>query len=192
MDRADHVALLRGINVGGHNALPMAELRSTCAGLGWRDVRTYIQSGNVVFRADAGAARLEHDLEQALERRFGLRVPVLVRAAAAWPDYVRGNPFPEESREEGNRVMLALSRAPLLPDAVDRLRERAADGERIERVGDALWIHFPAGSGRSKLSPGLLDRLAGSPVTTRNWRTVVKLHEMSVRPGGGSHASGRQ
>lgn len=182
MDQTDHIALLRGINVGGHHAVPMAGLRSSCAELGWRDVRTYIQSGNVIFGAAGETTRLEKDLEQALERRFGLRIPVIVRAASEWPGYVRGNPFPDESHEEGNRVMLALSKDPPRADAVENLRQRAADGERIERVGDALWIHFPSGSARSKLSPALLDRLAGSPVTTRNWRTVLKLHELCVRP----------
>ena len=74
--------------------------------------------------------------------------------------------------------MLALCGAPPNEDAVDLLLHRAADGERITRVGDALWIHYAGGAGRSKLSPAILDRAAGSPVTTRNWRTVLKLAEM--------------
>lgn len=173
------IALLRGINVGGRNMIPMPELRALCAGLGWGDVQTYIQSGNLLFRAGAEAARLEADLERAIERRFGPAIPVLVRAAAEWPDYVAGNPFPEASRSEPNLVMLALSKAPPERDAVERLTERAAGGERIARVHDALWIHYASGSGRSKLSPALLDRLVGSPVTTRNWRTVLKLDELA-------------
>jgi uncharacterized protein (DUF1697 family) len=75
--------------------------------------------------------------------------------------------------------MLALSKAAPKSDAVKGLRERAANGERVIRVGDALWIHFRSGVARSKLSPALLDRLAGSPVTTRNWRTVLKLDELA-------------
>jgi len=173
------IALLRGINVGGRTRIPMAELRALCAGLGWEDVRTYIQSGNVVFRAGAAAPALEEALERAVERRFGFPVPVIVRAAAEWPAYVEGNPFPEASGAEPNRVMLALSKAPPREEAVEGLRERAADGERIERVGDALWIHYAQGSGRSKLTPALLDRAAGSPVTTRNWRTVLQLGELA-------------
>lgn len=173
------VALLRGINVSGHNGVPMAELRSLCVGLGWGDVQTYIQSGNVVFRADGAAAALEEELERAIERRFGFPVPVMVRAAADWPGYVEGNPYPEASGAEPNRVMLALSKAPPKEGAVEGLRERAADGERIARVGDALWIHYAGGSGKSKLTPALLDRLVGSPVTTRNWRTVLRLGELA-------------
>lgn len=173
------VALLRGINVGGHNKLPMAELRALCAELGWADTRSYIQSGNLVFTAQGTAAELEAVLEQAIEDRFSLTVPAIVRAASAWPPYIDQNPFPHASEQTPNLVMLALSRNPPAADTESRLRERASESERISRTGDALWIHYGDGSGRSKLTPALLDRAAGSPVTTRNWRTVLKLGEMA-------------
>jgi uncharacterized protein (DUF1697 family) len=173
------IALLRGINVGGHRIIPMAKLRSLCADNGWDDVQTYVQSGNLVFAATATASVLEAELEQLLEHCFGFSVPVIVRSAADWSSYVQCNPFVEASENEPNLVMLALSKAPPNPDAVEGLLERAAAGERVARVGDALWIHFGGGVARSKLSPGLLDRLVGSPVTTRNWRTVLKLGELT-------------
>jgi uncharacterized protein (DUF1697 family) len=173
------IALLRGINVSGHNKIPMAELRPMCTELGWGDVQTYIQSGNLVFTAGDAPAALESELERAIERRFGLLIPVIVRAATDWPAYVKSNPFPEACEKEPNAVMLALSKAPPKADAETGLRERATYGERIVRVGDALWIHFSNGVAKSKLSPGLLDRLVGSPVTTRNWRTVLKLGELA-------------
>jgi uncharacterized protein (DUF1697 family) len=176
------VALLRGINVSGRNTIPMAELRTLCTELGWADVQTYIQSGNVVFTAREPAPRIETVLEQAIERHFGLAVPVIVRAAADWPAYIHGNPYPDASRSEPNLVLLALSKSPPRPDAADGLRERAANGERIAQVGDAIWIHYAGGVGKSKLSPALLDRLVGSPVTGRNWRTVLKLHDLTRRP----------
>lgn len=177
MSSLTFIALLRGINVGSSARIPMADLRILCEDLGWNDVRTYIQSGNVVFSADVSAAVLERDLEQALERRFGLTVSVLVRSGPQWSDYVRSNPFADASEREPNLVMLALAKLSPKADAVDRLRERATV-EQVERAGDALWIHFAGGSGRSKLTPGLLDRFAGSPVTTRNWRTVLKLEQL--------------
>lgn len=178
MSLSSFIALLRGINVGGVR-VPMPELRSLCEERGWADVQTYIQSGNVLFRAQGEPARLEEELEEAVERRFGFSVSVLVRSADEWPAYVQGNPFQEESRSEPNLVMLAFSKEPPKSDAADLLQERAAGGERVVRVGDALWIHFASGSARSKLTPALLDRLAGSPVTTRNWRTVLKLEELA-------------
>jgi uncharacterized protein (DUF1697 family) len=172
------IALLRGINVGGHNKIPMAELRALCGDLGWTDVQTYIQSGNLIFRAAGEVRELEKALEGAIERRFGLEIPVMVRAASEWSCYLNGNPFPEASQREPNLVMLALSKAPPRQDAVAALVERAAGGERIVQVDDALWIHFAGGAARSKLAPALLDRLVGSPVTTRNWRTTLKLAEL--------------
>jgi uncharacterized protein (DUF1697 family) len=173
------IALLRGINVGGHNKIPMAELRSLCVNLGWGDVQSYIQSGNLIFKAGRGAVHLETELEEAIDGLFGLSIPVIVRAAADWSAYMASNPFPNEAEREPNLVMLALSKAPPTEDAAQKLQERAADGERIAQVGDALWLHYPQGSGRTKLSPSLLDRLVGSPVTTRNWRTVLKLDELT-------------
>lgn len=173
------IALLRGINVSGRNKIPMAELRSLGADLGWHSVQSYIQSGNLLFQAGATAASLETELEQAIERHFGLSIPVIVRAAAEWPGYISGNPYRKACLREPNLVMLALSKAPPNVDAADRLRERAAAGERIAQIGNALWIHYGSGVARSKLTPALLDRLAGSPVTTRNWRTVLKLHELA-------------
>ena len=176
---AAFIALLRGINVSGHNRIPMAELRSLCTELGWSDIQTYIQSGNVVFQAGATPARLEAELERALERRFDLSTPVIVRATEDWPTYVEGNPYPDASEREPNLVMLALSKAAPNSDAVEGLQERAAGGERITQVGNALWIHYASGAARSNLSTALLDRLVGSPVTTRNWRTVLKLDELA-------------
>lgn len=172
------VALLRGINVSGKNRVPMAELRQLCEDLGWSDVATYIQSGNVVFAGKSTAKTHEAELEQAIERGFGLSIPVLVRAAKDWPAYVGGNPFPQAAEAEPNRLMLCLSQRPPNDNAAEKLQERANDGERVKLVGDALWIHFAAGAGTSKLSPALIDRLVGSPVTARNFRTVVKLQDM--------------
>lgn len=172
------IALLRGINVGGRNKISMPELRSMCAGLGWEDIQSYIQSGNLVFKAGTTPASLETELEREIERRFGLLIPVIVRAAADWQAYVKGNPYPDASQSEPNLVILALSKAPPEQDAVKGLRDSAHNGERIVQVGDALWIHYAGGVGRSKLSTALLDRVVGSYVTTRNWRTVLKIDEL--------------
>jgi uncharacterized protein (DUF1697 family) len=172
------IALLRGINVGGRARLPMVELRSLCDGLGWSDVKTYIQSGNVVLTAPASRAEVEATLELAIRSRFGLAVPVIARPAREWAAYIASNPWPDVAEREPNLLMLALPKAAPRAGAVDALRERAANGERIEPAGDGLWIHYVGGAGRSKLSPGLLDRAIGSPVTTRNWRTVMELQRM--------------
>ncbi|HEY0327087.1 MAG TPA: DUF1697 domain-containing protein, partial [Allosphingosinicella sp.] len=172
-----YVALLRAVNVGGCK-LPMAELRETCAELGWDQVETYIQSGNIVFEVAGKPAALEAALEQAVAKRFGFERPVIVRSAKQWADYAKGSPFPDAERDEPNRLMLALSKSPPKAEAAKLLEEKASAGEQVKLKGDALWIHYPAGAGTSKLTPALFDKAAGSPVTQRNWRTVLKLQEM--------------
>lgn len=178
MSERKRIALLRGINVGGHNKLPMAGLRDLCAGLGWQDVQSYIQSGNLVFTAAAGPAVLETDLERGILEQFGLEISVIVRLASAWAAYMDANPFPAAAEREPNFVHILLSKVPPASDSAERLQERAKDGERVALAGETLWIHYPNGAGRSKLTPALLDRLAGSPVTARNWKTALKIAEM--------------
>src|SRR5687768_12141100 len=107
---ASFIALLRGINVGGRSKVPMAALRDLCAGLGWRDVRTYINSGNVVFEASAQGPALESSLEDALEGAFGFAPAVIVRSAARVKALAAANPFPEASEAEPNRVLVGLSK----------------------------------------------------------------------------------
>ena len=172
------IALLRAVNVGGRK-LPMAELRELCGELGWEEVETYIQSGNVVFRAKSGAATLEAKLEKAIGARFDLDVPVIVRTAAQWAGYAQANPFPHVARDEPNRLQLLVSKAPPKADAAAILIERARAGESVRAAGGVLWFHYPEGVGTSKLTPALVDKACGSPSTARNWRTVVKLKEMA-------------
>ncbi|MEA3029557.1 MAG: hypothetical protein QOJ53_477 [Sphingomonadales bacterium] len=168
------VALLRAVNVGGRK-LPMADLRALCGELGWTGVATYIQSGNLVFSAKGTPAALEGVLEEAIADRFGMAVPVVVRTAAIWSTYPPASPF---SREPPNRVMLLLAKAPPAEGAEAVIEARAQAGERVRRVGDALWFHYPEGAGTSKLTPSLIDRAVGSPATARNYNTVLKLKEM--------------
>ena len=172
-----YVALLRAVNVGGCK-LPMAQLRQVCADLGWDKVETYIQSGNVVFEAADKPAALEAALEKAVAKRFGFERPVIVRSAGQWAAYAKGSPFPEAERDEPNRLMLGLSKNPPKVDTPKLLEAKAVAGERVKLRGDALWVHYPAGAGTSKLTPALFDKAVGSPVTQRNWRTVLKINEM--------------
>jgi uncharacterized protein (DUF1697 family) len=176
------IALLRGINVGGHNRILMPELRELAAALGWADVQSYLQSGNLVFRAGSSPQQLAVELERAIDTRFGLPVPVVIREATEWTGYVAGNPFTGATASEPGLVMLAVSKDPPTEGAAAELQTRATQGERVRQVGDAVWIHYAGGAGRSRLSPGLLDRVVGSAVTTRNWRTVSALATMAVMP----------
>src|SRR3954468_21044845 len=170
-----HIALLRGINVGGHRKVPMAQLRALAEELGFANVRTYVASGNLVFDDDGEGAALEARLEQAIERAFGFPVDVIVRSAAQWVAYVRANPMMEESERHPNQVMMMTGKeAPTQAD-VDALARRASANERVALAGKAIWIWFGDGAGRSKLGG------AGPKGvwTSRNWRTILKLEEMA-------------
>lgn len=172
------VVLLRGINVGGHRKLPMAGLRDTLAAAGCTDVSTYIQSGNAVCRAQGELAALESAIEVAIAEAFGFHVDTLVRDGAQWDEYVRSASFPDAASARANLLLLALARRPLLAGAGEQLAARCTGGERIAVLPDALWIDHADGVARSKLTPAALDRAAGSPVTARNWRTVLQLQTM--------------
>lgn len=174
-----YVALLRGINVGGTRKLPMAELRTLCAAEGFADIGTYIQSGNLVLTSDEPAEAVATRLQAAITAHFEMIVPVVVRTAAAWRRYAAGSPFPEAEAARPNLLLLCLPIAPLAADAVATLAARAASRERVAAAGeDAFWIDFGESVGNSKITPGSIDRAAGSPVTTRNWNTVLAINAM--------------
>jgi uncharacterized protein (DUF1697 family) len=174
------IALLRGVNVGGHRPVPMAELRRLAVEAGFAEVETWIQSGNLVLTTAKTAAAVEAKLERAIAKRFGFAVDVVARTAAAWARYVTGNPFPTAAQERPHHVLLGLSRRRPSPAAAAALRARATLGEQVEVRGDGLWLDYAGGVGKSKLAPAVLDQAVGSPVTARNWTTVLKLAELAM------------
>lgn len=168
------VALLRGINVGGNNLLPMAALRRLGSGLGWQDLRTYIASGNLVFRAGGEAAGLAHDLRRAIAAQIGGDVPVIVLPAAALRAALRACPFDPEA---GKRVHgFFLWSDPVLDSAaLERLR---APSERLTVQDRVAWLYAPEGIGRSKLAEKFDKVVTGTQMTARNLNTLHKLVEM--------------
>lgn len=173
------VALFRGINVGGNRKVPMGELRTLAEELGFGEIETYINSGNLVFEAGKlSAAQAASRLDRAVQEHFGFSVDIIVRSAKQWSGYAAENPFPAAAKSRPNLLMLGLSKLPPAKGAAELLAERAGKNERVKISGDAIWVDFADGVGRSKLNPGLFDKAAGSPVTLRNWRTVQKLAEL--------------
>jgi len=170
------VALVRGINVGG-KVVPMERLRALFAEHGLEDVRTYIQSGNLVFSATGTAALIARKTAAAFAEEFGIDVPVIVRTASQWKAYLA--PPKAFAHEPPNRVALGLSKKAPHKDAPRLLAERAKAGERVELAGDALWVHYPEGMGRTELTPARIDKAVGSPTTARNLNTVRKLAELA-------------
>lgn len=174
MAAATHIALLRGINVGGHRRVPMAELRALATGAGYGAVQTHLASGNLVLASDQPAEAVEQTLERLIADHFGFAVDVVVRSAAQWRSYLDANPFLDESDQTPNLVMLCIGKQPASDAHVSALQARAGENERVVRQGDALWLYFGDGSGRSKMGVGP----AAGIWTTRNVRTVRSLAEM--------------
>ncbi|MEX0786370.1 MAG: DUF1697 domain-containing protein [Dehalococcoidia bacterium] len=171
-----HIALLRGINVGGTKKVAMAELRDFFGALRFDDVQTLLQTGNVVFRADDRAgADLETMLELEARSRLGLDTAFFVRTAPEWESIVERNPFPDAAgRDPGHLVVLALKDAPK-PAAFDALRDAIRCPEVIQGDGKQLYVVYSEGIGRSKLTNKLMEGKLGTRVTGRNWNTVLKL-----------------
>lgn len=180
-DRAGdvHAALLRGINVGGRNRLPMERLRAIFADAGCRSIRTYIQSGNVVFEAPpAVAERLPTAVPDLIEEELGFRVPVVVRCAAELEDVVAGNPFGAATAEAGILHVVFLADEPD-PDAVERLEpDRSPPDEFVVR-GREIYLRCPNGMARTKLTNAYFDSRLDTVSTMRNWRTTLKLLKMA-------------
>lgn len=166
-----HIALLRGINVGGHRKVPMADLRTLAVEAGYGDVQTYVASGNLILSSDDTTAKIEAALERATAARFGFAVDVVTRTATQWAGYLTANPFAAEGAADPNLVMLCLGKHPATDTHLAAVRATAAGSERAERRGDALWLYFADGAARSKM---MLGPKAGV-WTTRNLRSVQKI-----------------
>lgn len=168
------VAMLRGINVGGHHKLPMAELRELVEGLGHTGVRTYINSGNLVFTATGSVAKRTVELERSLHDRFGFAVPVMIRTPAQLRTLVTKNPYPDGDPKQ---VTVAFVADKIPAGAEARLNELATDQERFALHPAEVFIDFGGGLARSKLAASL-DRALGVGATTRNVRTIEKILEL--------------
>jgi uncharacterized protein (DUF1697 family) len=175
---AVHIALLRGINVGGRT-VKMDALRNVLSTLGCTDVRSFIQSGNLVFNAGRRAgAPLERWLEEAALARLGLNTEFHVRTANEWQALIASNPFPREAEEDPAHLVAMCFKGEPSPATLQSLRASISGPERVEVVGRALYIVYPLGIGQSQLTTSLIDRKLGARGTARNWNTVLKLGEL--------------
>jgi uncharacterized protein (DUF1697 family) len=171
------VALLRGINVGGRNKMPMAELSSLLESLGCRSVRTYIQSGNVVFDSSVRSrANLSKRLSDALDTQFKFRPPVLLLTEAAFRTAVKKNPFVDAISEPKTLHFFFLESPPESPD-LDGIASLASSTEQYKLIDDVFYLHTPDGFARSKLASRAEGKL-GVTATARNYATVQNLISM--------------
>jgi uncharacterized protein (DUF1697 family) len=175
------IALLRGINVGSHNRVPMPGLRDLLARLGYEDVATYVQSGNIVMTSAAKPAKLEQDLQRAIAAEFGVDTPVVVRTSDELASVVERDPLGDLVTEP-KRYQVNFLSGPLGPDATARLEALDIAPERVVVDGREVYSWHPEGIQRSKLARALGDARLGVVATARNWNTVTKLLELARQP----------
>jgi uncharacterized protein (DUF1697 family) len=171
------VALLRGINVGGNRIVPMKELAKMFADAGGAEVRTYIQSGNVIFEAPAGAAGVADAVTAKVEKRFGFRVPVIIRTSRQLQQTIRGNPFLAAGVDQKWLHVYFLAGTPSA-GAIAALDPGRSAPDAFHVRGQEIYLHLPNGMARTKLTNAYFDSKLSTTCTARNWATVLKLSEM--------------
>jgi uncharacterized protein (DUF1697 family) len=176
------VSLLRGVNLAGHNRVKMDALRSVYESLGFQDVETLLQSGNVIFRTkEADLARLRKKIESAIERACGFRCDVILRTTADLRQVIAKNPFAKRSGIDPARFLVTFLTDEPSADACEKCLAIPAAPEELKIHGRELYIYFPNGLARPKLSIPRVEKTLQTSGTGRNWNTVQKLLEMTER-----------
>ena len=176
------VSLFRGINVGGHQAIRMNELKDLHESLGLKDVVTYIQSGNVVFTSDdVGVAQLSRHIEDGFAKKFGFHVKVFVRTSAEFREIIENNPFQNQPMKESKWVVVLFLATHPESTAQEELQKAYAGPEEFYLTGQELYIYYPNGIGRSKLTLPFIEKKLKTMGTGRNWNTILQLQKLIQR-----------
>jgi len=171
-----YIALLRGINVGGHKKVAMADLREVVEELGFDEPRSLLQSGNLVFRGGKRAtAQLEQLLEKEVEKRLGLQSDILVRTAEEWQTIVANNPFPDAAKRDPSHLLVMCLRDAPDKKAIEALQAAITGREIVQASGREAYVVYPDGIGNSRLTHTLIEKKLGTRGTARNWNTVLRL-----------------
>ena len=173
------VSLFRGINVGGHHHVRMDDLKDMHEALGLKDVFPYIQSGNVVFHSDdTDVARLRRHIEDGVEKQFGFHVEVIVRTSAELSEIIDKNPFQGQESKESKWVLVLFLAARPDDRAQEDLLKTHVGPEELFITGKEVYVYYPNGIGRSKLSLSLIEKKLKTGGTARNWNTILQLQKL--------------
>ena len=170
------IILFRGMNTGGVRA-PVSDLRGMAADMGLKNPRSLLASGNLVVESGKAPGALEHDIEAAMDRRFGLKVAAMVRTPVQWAALISANPFGTEAAAHPSRVLAMVMKDGVKDGALEAARALAEGGERVEPGDGVLYFWFPNGQGESGIFKKATPRMLGMG-TGRNWNTVLKLADM--------------
>jgi len=176
------VSMLRGINLGANRRIQMDALRSMYESLGLKDPRTYVQSGNVVFRTrEKDLARLARKIEKGIEAEFGFHSDVVLRNSAEMRDAIARNPFAGRPEVEPAKLLVTFLGSDPGAEAREKIAAVPTGSDELRMDGREIYVYFPNGIGKSKLSWPAIDRALKMSWTGRNWNSVNKLLEMAVQ-----------
>jgi uncharacterized protein (DUF1697 family) len=170
------ISMLRGVNLGGHHKIKMDALRALYESLKFEDPRTFIQSGNAIFRSkEKNTAALAKKIQTAIERTFGFRPEVILRTPDELRNAIAATPFPAHRNLHPSKILITFLAADPGPEAQSTLRTLKGYPEELHLKGRELYIYFPNGAGKSKLPWSKVDKLLQSTGTARNWNSVTKM-----------------
>jgi len=176
-----YISFLRGINVSGQNKILMDELKSLYESLGFENVLTYIQSGNVIFEAkEKDALALSSGIEEAIARKYAFNVPVVIRTHNELKKILKNCPFGNvDLQKDGSRVLVSFLMSPPSAENMNSLLEYVVAPESLVNHGREIYLYCPNGYGKSKLSNNFIEKKLQRVATSRNWNSILKLHELS-------------
>ncbi|NQX48790.1 DUF1697 domain-containing protein [Paenibacillus tritici] len=178
-----YIALLRGINVGGNKIIKMQELKAMFTSLQYENVRTYIQSGNVVFESEATSApQLAGTISQSIQQTFGFEVAVIIRSLEELEAVITGNPFPLTEPEAFKRLYVSFLAAEPAPEALEKVRPYEDGPDKVRVIGKELYTCYEVSVSESPLFKVQLDKLLGVTITVRNWNTLNKVVALARKP----------
>ncbi len=171
-----YISILRGINVSGQRIIKMEALRALYAELGFENVQSLIQSGNVIFKhGGAKRAVLEHQIATGIQREFGFEVPVMVMEIEALKNIVENNPFSKDNQKNINYLHVTFLSAEPEKGKFDKMMEATYQDDEIRLIDGTIYLYCPNGYGKTRLNNGFLESKLGVTATTRNWKTTNQL-----------------
>lgn len=175
-----HIALLRGINVSGHNKIKMVELKQLFLNLGFTDVTTYIQSGNVIFKSsEINNSKIEQQIIEHVKQLFGHTINVLVLTKKNLNTVFVSNPFLQNKAIDIKTLYAILLKDNYFTEGIKLIEPYLTNKEELKVIGNCAYIHYPSGAGKSKLTINIIEKKLKTTATSRNWRTITKLVELS-------------
>ncbi len=175
-----YIALLRGINVSGHHKIKMAELKQLFEKLNFNNVITYIQSGNVIFESlEKNNSKIEEQIVEQVKKEFGHTIKVLVITKENLLTIFTSNPFLKDETIDTKALYVILLKENYFIEGIKLIEPYITNNEELEIVGNCAYINYPGGAGNSKLTINIIEKKLQTVATSRNWRTITKLFELS-------------